>query len=167
MRIRGLILALMFMSVSLAACAGQAPEPVTYTVELSEYAFTPQTIEAQVGQEVTITWVNAGTLEHEVMFGREVKLMDNRPDGFHTDMFQMAGVEPKVMQEQMAEMSGSTHGPSHTGFMIVLPKTGNQATMTFKVTDDMEGEWEIGCFSQEGVHYDAGMIGKFVVKPAS
>jgi uncharacterized cupredoxin-like copper-binding protein len=29
----------------------------------------------------------------------------------------------------------------------------------------MVGEWEIGCFSQDGVHYDAGMKGTFVVSP--
>jgi len=153
------------LSTLLAACAQQAPEPVSYTIELSEYTFSPATIEAQVGQEVTITLVNTGVLEHEIMFGREVKMTSNRPDGYHSDMFQMAGIEPEVMQEEMADMSDSMHGTDHTGFMIVLPKTGNQASMTFKVTEDMEGEWEIGCFSQEGVHYDAGMIGKFVVKP--
>jgi hypothetical protein len=49
--------------------------------------------------------------------------------------------------------------------MVVLAKTGNEATITFTATEEMLGEWEIGCFSQEGVHYVAGMNGKFVVSP--
>jgi uncharacterized cupredoxin-like copper-binding protein len=35
----------------------------------------------------------------------------------------------------------------------------------FTVTKDMVGEWEMGCFAQEGVHYTAGMVGKLVVAP--
>jgi uncharacterized cupredoxin-like copper-binding protein len=29
----------------------------------------------------------------------------------------------------------------------------------------MVGEWEIGCFEQEGVHYDAGMHGPLTIQP--
>lgn len=165
MKIRWLSLTVVLISTLLVACAQQAPEPVNYTIELSEYAFSPDTIEAKVGQQVTINLVNKGLLEHEIMFGREVEVTNNRPDGYHTDMFEMAGIEPEVMQDEMADMGESMHGAEHTGFMVILPKSESQATMTFTVTKDMEGEWEIGCFSQEGVHYDAGMKGKFVVKP--
>jgi hypothetical protein len=37
--------------------------------------------------------------------------------------------------------------------------------VTFTVTEEMVGEWEIGCFLLEGVHYDSGMVGKFIVSP--
>ena len=162
----GLIQLLMAASILLAACAKQTPEPVTYTIEMSEYAFSPNTIEATVGQQVTLELENKGTLEHEMMFGRDVMMMNNRPAGYQSDMFQMANVEPQVMmQESMSGMGESGQGADHTGFMVILPKTGDKATLTFTVTKDMQGEWEIGCFSQEGVHYDAGMKGKFVVKP--
>ena len=162
----GLILLLLTASILLAACAKQTPEPVTYTIQMSEYAFTPDTIEAKVGQQVTLELVNKGTLEHEMMFGREVMMMDNRPNGYQSDMFQMANVEPQVMMpEGMSGMGSSGAGTGHTGFMMVLPKANDKATLTFTVTKDMQGEWEFGCFSQEGVHYNAGMKGKFVVKP--
>jgi hypothetical protein len=46
----------------------------------------------------------------------------------------------------------------HAGFMVVLG-AGGRGTMTFNVTEGMVGEWEIGCFEQIGVHYDAGMHG--------
>jgi uncharacterized cupredoxin-like copper-binding protein len=162
----GLIQLLLTASILLAACAKQTPEPVAYTIEMSEFEFSPNTIEVKVGQQVTLELENNGALEHELMFGRDVKMMNNRPDGYQSDMFQMANVEPQVtmLQEGMSGMGESVHGAGHTGFMVVLPKTGDKATMTFTVTEDMQGEWEIGCFSQEGVHYDAGMKGKFVVK---
>ncbi len=35
----------------------QAPEPVEYTVEMSEYAYSPAELTARVGQEVTIKLV--------------------------------------------------------------------------------------------------------------
>ena len=161
----GLITFLLIASILLSACAPKAPEPATYTIEMSEYAFTPDTIEAKVGQKVTLELVNNGTLEHEIMFGRDMMMMDNRPNGYQSDMFQMANVDPQVTQEGMGAMTMSQHSSSNPGSMMVLLKPGDKATMTFTATKDMQGEWEFGCFSQEGVHYAAGMVGKFVVKP--
>lgn len=154
-------------AAALAACSQSTPEPVTYTIEMSEYSFSPNTIEARVGQQVTLELVNKGVLEHEIMFGREVKMMNNRPDGFQTGMFETAHIEPEVMmmQGEMGSMDEGGHGAEHSGFMVILPKAEDKATLTFTATKDMEGEWEIGCFSQEGVHYDAGMKGTLVVKP--
>lgn len=62
---------LMIVCVALLLTAGgqKTPEPVTYTIEMTEYAFTPSTIEAQVGQQVSLNLVNKGWLEHEIMFG--------------------------------------------------------------------------------------------------
>ncbi len=159
------VLCLIVASIILVACAQKTPEPVTYTIEMSEYAFSPNTIEAKVGQQVTLILTNKGVLEHEIMFGRDVMMMNNRPDGFRTDMFAVSGGEPQaaMMQEGMDQMGAVDHQADHSGFMVVLPKANDRATLTFTATDDMQGEWEIGCFSQEGVHYDAGMKGKFVV----
>lgn len=169
-----LVIILVFVAVVLAACGGQEPEPVTYQVEMSEYAFSPDTLEAKVGQEVTIELTNSGLLEHELMFGREVMMMDNRPNGFEHDMFEDAGVEPMVAMPAM-EMQEDEHqegdehsedeaGHEHEGFMVALPAESMEvATITFTVTEDMVGEWEMGCFLQEGVHYDAGMKGTFIV----
>lgn len=162
----GLILLLVALSITLAACAPQTSEPVTYTIELSEYAFTPNVIEAKVGQQVTLELINRGVLEHEFMIGRDAMMMNNRPGGYRVDMFQMANIEPQVMMpDEMSGMGDASGRADHSGFMVVLPKTDDRATLTLTVTKDMTGEWEIGCFSQEGVHYDAGMKGKFVVNP--
>lgn len=146
----------------LAACSPTTPEPVTIHLEMSEYVFSPDTIEVKVGQEVTIELVNVGLIEHELMIGRDVMMVNNRPDGYMQDMFADAGVEPMVMT---SASSDGGHGEAHAGFMVVLPQPQDKATITFTVTSDMVGEWEMGCFSQEGVHYDAGMVGKFIVSP--
>ncbi|MBC8507354.1 MAG: cupredoxin domain-containing protein [Anaerolineales bacterium] len=192
-----LFLIISVVALILAACSAAAPEPVNLTIELSEYAFSPTEIELQVGQEVTFTIVNVGALEHEIMFGREVNMMENRPNGYSTDMFESAGVEPMVMMETSSEMEmedeheegedmhddegehkegeddemameddheeGEDDHMAHDGFMVFLPAGNDTATISFTVTEEMVGEWEIGCFELDGVHYDAGMVGKLVV----
>lgn len=165
-KVFGMVLMLAVAALLLAACSGAAatPEPVTYTIEMSEYAFTPNTLEAQVGQQVTLNLVNKGQLEHEIMFGRDMMMMDNHPSGYQVDMFQQAGVEPEVMQMDDMDMAEAEHEEEgHTGFMVMLPEQGGNASMTFTVTDDMVGEWEIGCFELDGVHYTQGMKGTFTV----
>lgn len=162
MKRNGLYLLLLAGVLLFAACAQSTPEPVTYTIEMSEYAFNPDTIEVQVGQQVTLNLVNNGVLEHEIMFGRDVMMMDNHPNGYQEDMFEMAGVEPEVMMmEEMEAMGEEEEG--HSGFMVHLPETGSEASITFTATEDMVGEWEMGCFELDGVHYTSGMVGKFIV----
>jgi uncharacterized cupredoxin-like copper-binding protein len=70
-----------------------------------------------------------------------------------------------MMAQETDDMQDTGHGVSHTGFMVVLPEQGDKATITFTVTKDMVGEWEIACFSQDGVHYNAGMEGTFAITP--
>jgi plastocyanin len=164
MRQRLLFILIVFIAVLLSGCGGQQTlEPVTYTIEMTEYAFNPDSIEVQVGQEVTLELINLGALEHEIMFGRDVMEMGGKPSGYMLDMFEHAGVEPVVtMMEGMAE---GGHEEEHSGFMVVLEKTGDTATLTFPVTKEMVGEWEMGCFELDGVHYTSGMKGVFTVTP--
>ncbi len=145
-----------------AACGSKQAEPVSFTIGMTEYTFTPDTIEVKVGQEVTLELVNNGLLSHELMIGKNVKMVDNRPSGYDIDLFNTAGVEPEV-SGGMVEEDDSGH--AHTGFMLVLPAAGDKATLKFTATKDMVGEWEMGCFEQNGVHYTAGMKGKFSVVP--
>ena len=150
--------------VVLTGCAQATPEPVSFTLDMKEYAFEPAEIEVKVGQQVTLELVNSGVLAHEVMFGRNVMKDNNRPHGYEIDMFETAKVQPMLTAADGSMMEAS-HEEGHEGFMVVLEKTGDKALMTFEVTEDMVGEWEMGCFEQDGVHYDAGMIGTFTVKP--
>ena len=168
----------------LVACASQAPpEPLEMAIDLTEYSFTPADLEFQVGQEVTLHLSNSGALEHEIMFGRDVMMMNGMPNGFDVDMFEVAGVEPEVSVEMSMEMEsggeehtegdehsegdehmeeGEEHG--HSGFMVKVPVSEDVYTMSFTVTEDMVGEWEIGCFLLEGVHYNSGMVGTLNVQ---
>lgn len=162
-KLRGLTL--FFLSaILLAGCAKDTPEPVNFTIDMTEYKFEPAQIEVQVGQEVTLELINSGVLAHEIMFGRNVARENNRPHGYEIDMFETANVEPKLSHADGSPMEPS-HEEGHQGFMAVLEKTGDRAVLAFEVTDKMVGEWEMGCFEQDGVHYDAGMIGSFSVKP--
>ena len=65
--------------------------------------------------------------------------------------------------EQMEGMEGDEHMEegehAHSGFMVTVPAAKDTYTMSFTVTEDMLGEWEIGCFLLDGVHYDSGMVG--------
>lgn len=155
------LIVLSIVALLLVACGGGGkPQPVSFDIEMSEYTFTPATLDLKVGQEVTLKLVNKGQLQHEILFGRDVVKTNNRPSGYQVDMFATGGVEPVVTQTIQPEGEEMPHG----NFMVILP-VGAEATMTFSVTQEMVGEWEIGCFEQDGVHYDAGMKGTVSVKP--
>ncbi|HUF39368.1 MAG TPA: cupredoxin domain-containing protein [Anaerolineales bacterium] len=150
--------ALAFAALALSACSS-APPPAEFTVEMTEFAFTPNEFEVQVGQEVTFHLANHGALEHEFMIGRSPMMMDSMPGGYEHNMFEHD--EPMVMGgEAHHEMGGMDHG-----FMVAIPRGGDDATITFTVTEDMIGEWEIGCFTDGGSHYDQGMHGTLIVNP--
>ena len=146
----------------LVACSPKALKPVTIPVEMLEYSFNPNSIQVNVGQEVTLELTNNGQLAHELMIGRDVVKTDNLPSGYTTDMFETAGVKPKV-EGGTTEAEDEEH--PHTGFMVTVAANGGKAKVTFPVTKEMVGDWEMGCFEQNGVHYIAGMKGTFTVKP--
>ena len=165
--IRITFLAFVITGIILTGCEQQTPDPVSYSIKMTEFTFNPKSLEAEVGQQVTLELVNDGSLEHEIMFGRDPLMKDGKPNGFQTDFFTSSGVQPKVtmIPQGADDMQSSGHGATHTGFMVVLPNPGDKATITFTVTKDMVGEWDIACFSQDGVHYIAGMEGTFAVSP--
>lgn len=149
--------------LSLTACARATPEPFTATIEMTEYEFNPSSLDLKVGQQVTLNLVNNGQLQHEIMFGRDVLTMDNRPAGYHVDLFGAGGVEPTVTIIEEGQMTEEEEEEEeHAGFMAILG-VGGQGTMTFTVTEGMVGEWEMGCFEQDGVHYDSGMHGPVTI----
>ncbi|HLE13267.1 MAG TPA: hypothetical protein VI776_00860 [Anaerolineales bacterium] len=159
----GTLLFLLIAGFVLVACGGAgqpAATPVSFAIDMAEYTFTPASLDLKVGQQVTLNMTNSGQLQHEIMFGREVMKDENtRPVGYMVDMFETAGVAPEVTQEGPMPMEGEE---GHVGFMVILP-VGGAATVTFPVNEAMVGQWEMGCFEQDGVHYDAGMKGPVTV----
>lgn len=143
----------------LAACSS-GPPPAEFTIEMSEFAFSPNTIEVQVGQEVTLHLVNTGALAHELMIGREVVMNNNMAETYAHNLFEGHG--PHV---EGAEDDHSADMPDDHGFMVLMPAGSDEATVTFTVTEEMVGTWEIGCFTDGGSHYGQGMRGTFVVTP--
>ena len=169
---RKLTLALIFGTglLALSACGSGATEPSVTDMTMSEFSFTPNVIEAKVGQQVTINMMNTGALQHEMMFGRNMMMSNGQPNGYETDMFSMAGMEPSVtfpggMEGMEGDMEMGQSGMEHGGYSVILPAGDQTAQMTFMVTEDMVGEWEFGCFEQDGIHYTAGMRGLLTVTP--
>jgi uncharacterized cupredoxin-like copper-binding protein len=148
----------------LAGCSSNNSElePVSIAIDMTEYTFMPDTVEVKVGQEVTLELTNNGLLPHDLMIGREVVTTDNLPSGYRVDLFEEAGVTPTVTGGTAAP-EGDDH--AHPGSMVVVAPKGGKASVTFPVTQEMVGDWEMGCFEQNGVHYIAGMKGTFTVNP--
>ncbi len=154
----------------LSACGSAAPATLVMNINMNEFAFTPNVFEAKVGQQVTINMMNTGALQHEIMFGRNMIMSNGQPSGYELDMFSMAGMEPSVtfsggMEGMEGDMLMGQSGMEHGGYSVILPAGDQSAQMTFTVTDEMVGEWELGCLEQDGVHYTAGMNGMLVVTP--
>lgn len=83
----------------------------------------------------------------------------------------MAGMEHDM--ESMVGSFGALQRPSmeaHGGVMIMLDPAiipaDQVTTITFTVPADKVGRWEIGCFQEQGQHYDDGMQGILIVDPA-
>lgn len=171
------------LALILAACGGSAAtaENGELVIDLTEFEFNPSSIELVVGQEVTFVLSNQGEKEHEFMVGRTVNTAPGYPNGFEEDFFETAEalVEPMDAMEGMegmdmggeGEMEGGDDGEmsegemgeaEHTGLMIVR-EPGQQATITFTPTADSVGEWQIGCFEEDGAHWDDGMSGTLTV----
>lgn len=162
-------------------------------IDLTEFEFNPDNIELKVGQQVTFVLSNEGEKEHEFMIGRDVNTDPGYPNGFEHDFFEttdpvvdpmdaLAGMGDMDMDDDMdmgdEEMSDTTMGDmsdeemgemdegdehaEHAGFMVVR-EPGQSATITFTPTADSVGEWQIGCFEEDGAHWDDGMTGTLTV----
>ena len=116
----------------------------------------------------------------------------DRPEGYHEDFFQgvqvevlsaegvtmlmagqarltgMSGMGGHMSMGGMGAMGGNMSatsmemGDAH-GFMVQL-KPGGKATIRFTVPANRAGQWEMGCFAEDGQHYTEGMKGSFVVR---
>lgn len=157
-------------AVVAAACGGGggAAPSGTVTVTGSEFKFEPDTIRLKVGQEARITFRNDGEKDHELMIGKNVMAMGGHADGYETWLlkgvpvkFERDGKEIMAMEAMGGEME-EEHG-ADIGMILVKPGA-SPVTLIFTVPD-MPGEWEMGCFEDDGAHYDDGMKGKVIIEP--
>lgn len=67
----GCLRLLVVASLILASCVDPASTPTSkITVDLTEFAFTPKTLELPVGQKVALELVNKGSVEHDLVIDR-------------------------------------------------------------------------------------------------
>jgi uncharacterized cupredoxin-like copper-binding protein len=90
--------------------------------------------------------------------------VDGVKDGFVIDFFH--GLEPVVVPAAaVMEMDAmESDGDMGHGFMITR-KSNEEARITVTVPADAVGDWEFGCFVEDGGHYEKGMMGTLVVTP--
>lgn len=148
------------------ACGGGAAPPSgTVTITATEMAFGPNAIRLKVGQEVRITLENDGEKDHELMFGKGVMSMGGHPSSYQTWLLE--GVELKFERDgkaidAMEALGGEMEHDAAPG-MILVKKAASPVTIIFTVPDKV-GEWEMGCFEDDGKHYEDGMKGKVTVE---
>lgn len=110
----------------LSACGAATPKAIEMNISMTEFSYTPNVIEAKVGQQVTLHLMNTGALQHEIMFGRNMMMENGHPNGYEMDMFSMAGMEPSVtfsggMEGMSGGMDMGQSGMQHGGYSVILP----------------------------------------------
>jgi plastocyanin len=164
-----------------------SPEKIIH-IKMSEFSYEPDSLVIPAGKLVRLEFENVGKINHEFMVGHKVT---DDVDGFTDDLFE--GVEVKMTKNgkpapasammmghhEMPEESEESehhemgehsegqmehgHGMSHHGTMLMLG-SGDKGSMTFTLPESKKGKWTIGCFTDGGSHFRAGMKGVLVVK---
>lgn len=73
--------------------------------------------------------------------------------------------EEMAMEEDEHADDDDEHaeGMGHDGWMVMNAAGSGTTIIEFTVPADRVGEWELGCFEDDGTHYDDGMRGTLVV----
>lgn len=145
-----------------AATSGGSSSSGETTITMTESKFDPDTIQVKAGQEVTLRLVNEGEKEHEILFGRNLKMEEGAPGGYEVDLFER---DPNQVEASGGEgfHEGTPEEIAEEGYHVEL-EPGAEGTLVFTVPASKAGEWEMGCFIDDGAHYDEGMKGTFVVE---
>lgn len=80
-------------------------------------------------------------------------------DGMDMDMGEGAKV---VLPGAHAEPMEMGHDEHHGGMVMVNP--AQESTIIMTIPEDKVGVWTFGCFQEEGLHFDSGMHGTFIVE---
>ena len=163
-----LVVSVVLVALVLAACnrggGGQASD--TWHIKLKEYEFVPNTIRVKAGHTVKITLENVGKKDHEFIVGNNVDTSSGHPDGF---------LNPFLSENEFngikAEQGGKSVPPSNLieeediakGGIAAIDAGSPAVTVQF-VVPNKPGEWQIGCFKDNGDHWDEGMRGKLIVE---
>ena len=159
-----IILVVVMVSIFMAACGGGSAPAASndVTIEMTESKYTPNSFQVKAGEQVTINLENKGEKEHEILFGRNVKIEEGIPAGFEEDIFDH---DPSQVQASGSEgfHEGSPEEIAEEGYHVEL-EPGATGTLVFTIPASKAGEWEIACFIDDGQHYEDGMKGTFTVQ---
>jgi plastocyanin len=190
---RNAILVIGLMALLVGACGGgeTVADDGEVTIVMTEYQFEPSEIRLAPGTTVTFVLSNEGEKDHELMAGREVSMEDGIPHGFETDFFDTVedlSIDPPdaletsmegmdMGEESMDDMGSDTtmhmddeddHSEGEDEHMdmgvMVVREPAQTARITFTVTEASVGEWDFGCFEEDGAHWDDGMMGTIIVE---
>jgi uncharacterized cupredoxin-like copper-binding protein len=132
-------------------------DPVMIEVTMADFSYSPAVLRIPAGRPVMLVFTNMGVVEHEFMAGRTAVSGD-----FAVDLFENVDVE--MGSADVADHDHAEHmhaeGQDDHGTMIVV-EPGARGSMTFELSADLRGEWEMACFIPG--HYDGGMHGTVVV----
>lgn len=133
--------------------------PDTIEVTMTDHAYQPSSITVPAGQEVTLQFTNAGSVEHYFVVGDTIA---GDRDGFRQNLFSGVSIEKNKQTEGHKEEDG------HHENEFELPP-GDSGSMTFTLPESKAGTYTIACFETTGgqKHYEMGMEGTLTVSASS
>ncbi len=157
-----------------SATAEAAATPDTIDITMTDYAYEPDSISVPAGQEVTLRFVNEGTVEHYFVVGDTVA---SNKDGFEQNAFSGVSIEKNKQSEERETEDGEhekeedhheeekhEEEEDHHENEFELPP-GGSGSMTFTLPSSKAGTYTVACFETEGrkKHYELGMKGTLTV----
>lgn len=109
----------------------------------------------EAGRPYEIVFANVGSMEHEVLIGRDVVEIDGAPDGYEANL--LDAVEVDVVGDDEWEV-----GTSGLIEIELELEEGESVTIHVTVPAELVGTWETGCFVPG--HYQVGMKAPFVIE---
>ncbi len=87
------------------------------------------------------------------------------------DMGDMGGMEmggdmdgaTRVVLQPGYHVDPLTMGEAHGGMVMMQPAA--EVVLEFTVPEDKVGTWILGCYQEDGLHFDSGMRGLLIVEP--
>ncbi|MCE2527570.1 MAG: cupredoxin domain-containing protein [Actinomycetia bacterium] len=141
--------------------------------------------ELMIGRSVTFTDGAPDGFEHNFFEGlsplvdppeaaMEMDEMDMEMDMDDMDMegmdmdedddMDMEGMDMDEDDDMHMEGMDMDEGGDHAGHgFMVLRQPNETARITITIPLDATGEWELGCFEEDGAHWDDGMKGTFTI----
>ena len=169
-----ILLALAGLALLVVGCGGDAATPDekgVLNIALEDFKFSVDDIVLEVGQKVRIVLTNeSATEDHMLTMGNGVVRPEGFADGYMEDLFD--GVEVEVIGpakrviagEAILTREGEVATKEGRGFMVLLEPSAESTIIEFIVPNKV-GEWEFGCFEDDGDHHEKGMHGKLSIFP--